>query len=167
MPQRAAHASKGVDIRRAGEVNPLIFVATPGKSGDLRPPLAVGIPSVHAIGPFYGWGGKPPVAVILHPVEIEVLRCSRIRENSGGKSARARILTNPATTHSLPLKYNSRGQLAAKKPPSQSDTTEADKQERRCGWFWHGCWGVHGQRTGNAAERDRRGDRVKLVRKER
>ena len=36
---------------------------------------------------------------ILRAGEIEVLRCSRIRENSGGKSARVRILTNPATTH--------------------------------------------------------------------
>ena len=33
-----------------------------------------------------------------HWVEIEVLRCSRIRENSGSRSACVRILTNPATT---------------------------------------------------------------------
>ena len=31
-------------------------------------------------------------------VEIEVLRCSWIRENSGSRSACVRILTNPATT---------------------------------------------------------------------
>ena len=43
-------ASNGVDLRRAGDVNPLIFVANPSKSGDLRPPLAVGIRQVHAIG---------------------------------------------------------------------------------------------------------------------
>ncbi len=34
----------GVDLRRAGDVNPLIFVANQSKSGDLRTPLAVGIP---------------------------------------------------------------------------------------------------------------------------
>ena len=39
---------------------------------------------------------------ILHAGEIEELRCSRIRENSGGKPARVRILTNSATTHFWP-----------------------------------------------------------------
>lgn len=41
---------------------------------------------------------------ILHVGEIDVLRCSRIRENSGNKSTRVRILTNPATIHSIPMR---------------------------------------------------------------